>query len=56
MYIMKAYRVADARARFGNLLDEAERGDTVVIERNGVRFRLEDERPETSRIKREPDG
>lgn len=37
---MKAYRVAEARAQFGTLLDEAEGGDAVVIERDGVRFRL----------------
>lgn len=51
MYVMKAYRVAEARARFGNLLDEAESGDAVVIERNGVRFRLEAERPASTRVK-----
>jgi hypothetical protein len=45
MYAMKGYRVAEARARFGDLLDEAESGDTVVIERRGVRFLLEAERP-----------
>lgn len=40
MYAMKAYRVAEARAQLGTLLDEAEGGDGVVIERKGVRFRL----------------
>jgi len=40
---MKAYRVAEARARFGDLLDEAEGGDIVIIERNGVRFNLQAE-------------
>jgi hypothetical protein len=33
-------RVAEARARFGELLDQAERGSPVFIERRGVRFRL----------------
>jgi hypothetical protein len=37
---MKAYRVAEARAQFGTLLDEAEGGEAVVIERKGVRFRV----------------
>jgi antitoxin (DNA-binding transcriptional repressor) of toxin-antitoxin stability system len=45
MYSMKAWRVAEARARFGDLLDEAEGGQTVVIERRGVRFVLEADRP-----------
>jgi len=40
MYAMKAYRVAEARAQFSTLLDEAEGGDAVVIERKGIRFRL----------------
>lgn len=40
MYTMKHYKVSEARARFGDLLDEAERGDAVVIERHGVRFTL----------------
>ncbi len=46
MYIvhMKRYSVAQARASFSNLLDAAEAGDAVVIERRGVRFRLEAER------------
>lgn len=42
---MKALRVSEARARFGELLDEALGGRTVVIERHGVRFRLQAERP-----------
>jgi antitoxin (DNA-binding transcriptional repressor) of toxin-antitoxin stability system len=37
---MKYYKVSEARARFGDLLDEAQRGDAVVIERHGVRFTL----------------
>lgn len=37
---MSHRKVAEARARFGEVLDEAERGDTVVIERRGIRFRL----------------
>ena len=37
---MKVLKVAEARARFGEILDEAEKGAPVVIERRGVRFRL----------------
>jgi hypothetical protein len=37
---MKGFTVAEARARFGDLLDQAEQGDSVVIERHGVRFVL----------------
>ena len=37
---MKHMKVAEARARFGEILDEAEKGAPVVIERRGVRFRL----------------
>jgi antitoxin (DNA-binding transcriptional repressor) of toxin-antitoxin stability system len=45
---MTAFRVAEARARFGDLLDEAESGGTVVIERRGVRFLLAPEAPSTA--------
>ena len=37
---MKYLKVAEARARFGEILDEAERGAPVIIERRGIRFRL----------------
>jgi antitoxin (DNA-binding transcriptional repressor) of toxin-antitoxin stability system len=37
---MKHLKVAEARARFGEILDEAEKGATVIIERRDVRFRL----------------
>jgi antitoxin (DNA-binding transcriptional repressor) of toxin-antitoxin stability system len=41
MYSMKGHlKVAEARARFGEILDEAEKGTPVVIERRGVQFRL----------------
>jgi antitoxin (DNA-binding transcriptional repressor) of toxin-antitoxin stability system len=35
---MKRYTVAEARARFSDLLDAAENGESAVIERRGVRF------------------
>ena len=33
-------KVAEARARFGEVLDAAEKGLPVIIERRGVRFRV----------------
>lgn len=35
---MKRYSVAEARARFSDLLDAAEQGRPAVIERRGIRF------------------
>jgi antitoxin (DNA-binding transcriptional repressor) of toxin-antitoxin stability system len=40
MYKMKGFSVAEARARFGDLLDQAEQGEAVVIERRGITFTL----------------
>jgi hypothetical protein len=40
MYSMKRFTVAEARARFGDMLDEADQGETVIIERRGVRYTL----------------
>ena len=37
---MKHLKVAEARVRFGEILDEAEKGEPVFIERRGVRFRV----------------
>lgn len=44
VHVVKHMKVAEARARFGEILDEAEKGAAVVIERRGVRFRLVAER------------
>ncbi len=46
MYIvhMKRYSTAQARASLSSLLDAAQAGESVVIERRGVRFRIEAER------------
>jgi prevent-host-death family protein len=41
MYIMKRYPAGAARQHFAELLDAAERGEPVVIERRGVQFRLQ---------------
>jgi len=43
---MKHLKVAEARAQFGEMLDRAEQGEPVVIERKGVRFVLRAERDE----------
>ena len=37
---VKRFTVAEARARFGDLLDEADAGEAVIIERRGVRYTL----------------
>jgi antitoxin (DNA-binding transcriptional repressor) of toxin-antitoxin stability system len=42
---VKRYTVAQVRRRLAEALDGAERGEPVVIERRGVRFRLQAVRP-----------
>ncbi|HXG21916.1 MAG TPA: type II toxin-antitoxin system prevent-host-death family antitoxin [Methylomirabilota bacterium] len=42
---MKRYTAAAARQQFSHVLDEAERGEAVIIERRGVRFRVQTEDP-----------
>ena len=50
---MKYLTVREARARFGEILDDAEKGATVVIERRSVRFRLVAEsRPQPKKRRR----
>ena len=50
VHTMKPMKVAEARARFGEVLDEAEAGMPVLIERRGVRFRVVvDEAPTATR-------
>jgi prevent-host-death family protein len=44
---MKRYTAAAAKQQFSHLLDVVERGESVLIERRGVRFRLLSERPTT---------
>ena len=48
---MKSFKVAEARARFGDLLDQAEQGTPVVIERKGVRFMLQAQRMPTQAVR-----
>jgi hypothetical protein len=40
VHMTKRFLVAEARARFGELLDEADQGETVIIERHGVQYTL----------------
>lgn len=42
---MKRYTVAQARQRLAEAIDSAENGEPVIIERRGIRFRLEAVRP-----------
>jgi antitoxin (DNA-binding transcriptional repressor) of toxin-antitoxin stability system len=51
---VKRYTVAQARERLAEALDSAERGDPVVIERRGVRFRLDAVRPARRSARRKP--
>ena len=41
---MKPFTSATAKQRFSLLLDAAERGEPVIIERRGVRFRVQTDR------------
>jgi len=46
---MKRFTTATAKQRFSFLLDAAERGESVIIERRGVRFRVQPERQATTK-------
>ena len=48
--LMKPLKVAEARAKFGEILDEAESGTPITIERRGVRFTLSAERPTAAKV------
>lgn len=49
---MKRYTVSEARQRMADLLNDAEAGESVVIERRGVRFRLVASKPVPPRRRR----
>ena len=51
MYGVKKYKVAVVRERLSQALDQAERGEPVFIERNGITYRLSVERPAARRPK-----
>ena len=42
--LMKTYGIADFRRQLAHVLDEAARGEHVIVERKGKRFRLVEER------------
>ena len=42
---MKRYTVAQARERLADVLDEAERGGSVIIERRNVQYVIQARRP-----------
>jgi len=47
--VLLAEQLREARARFGDVLDQAEQGDELFIERNGLRFRVRVERSAPAR-------
>jgi antitoxin (DNA-binding transcriptional repressor) of toxin-antitoxin stability system len=49
---MKRFLVREARAAFTDMLDAAERGEPIVIERRGVLFTLAAAGPARKRAKR----
>lgn len=49
---MKRYTAAQARARLSHILDTAEAGDAVVIERRGMRFTLQADRVRRRTVRR----
>jgi antitoxin (DNA-binding transcriptional repressor) of toxin-antitoxin stability system len=51
VYIVKRYSAAQARQRLSHLLDAAERGESIVIERRGVRFSVRPERARATRAR-----
>ncbi len=46
---MKRFTTATAKQRFSFLLDAAERGESVIIERRGMRFHVQPERQATTK-------
>ena len=51
---MKTYTASQARARLAEVLDLAESGQTVFIERGRVRFQLGIQRPARRRARHKP--
>jgi antitoxin (DNA-binding transcriptional repressor) of toxin-antitoxin stability system len=49
---MKRYTVSEARTRIAEVLDRAERGEAVAIERRGVRFQVVAKR--SARVRKRP--
>jgi hypothetical protein len=51
---MKRYTSSQVRERLADVLDAAERGEEVIIERRGVRYTVRAERANPSRRTRKP--
>lgn len=51
---MKRYTVSQVRERLAEALDQADRGESVVIERKGVRYSLRVDRPPRKPKKHKP--
>ena len=49
---MTSYTISQARERLPRLLDQAEQGQTILIERRGVRFALRAEPSRRARTRR----
>jgi antitoxin (DNA-binding transcriptional repressor) of toxin-antitoxin stability system len=49
---MKRFTAAQARQRFSELLDAAERGRPVLVERRGVRFVVKAQVPSSTKTRR----
>ena len=47
---MKRFTAAKARQQFSLLLDTAERGESAIIERRGVRFRIQADRQSAPKV------
>ena len=51
---MKRYTSSQVRARLADVLDAAERGEEVIIERRGVRYSIRAERTSPAGRRRKP--
>lgn len=51
---MKRYTSSQVRERLADVLDAAERGEEVIIERRGVRYSVRAERASSTRRRRRP--
>jgi antitoxin (DNA-binding transcriptional repressor) of toxin-antitoxin stability system len=51
---MKRYTSSQVRERLADVLDAAERGEEVIIERRGVRYLIRAERANPARRSRKP--
>ncbi len=51
---MLRHTATTARKHFSDLLDAAEAGESVFVERRGRTFKLELVRPDTARVARKP--